>query len=609
MMRKMRANTKWIMLITALAFVGLMVFEWGMDITGRSGLGVGEIGKVNGEPVSYDDFNLSYRRLSDQIQASQEEPITSQQVSEIEDAAWDDVVNQLLIRQELRRRGIEVTDDEVRQAARFSPPPEFRTNPAFQTDGVFDLQKYQSFISDPLVDNNLLLALEGYYRDIIPRGKLLRQVSSDVYTTDASLWQAYRDRNEQIEVRYIPMNPAQRIADSLVTVKQAEIEDYYDENRDEFAVPAQASVKTVVLDKSPTAADSAAGEAIAADLRQRVLDEELTWEEIDTRDGLNATVEELGWFRRDRMVEEFSDAAFAARVGQLTDPVRTVFGWHVIDVQDADADSIKARHILVPHARTNDSELELLILADSLEELGENRSLDEAAETLGLTVQNATLNRQFAFIGVAGQISEGSDWAFEEAEIGDVSPVFETRQAFYMLELLDVRPEGFLSLEDVSTSIEQRLRLEKKLEAARAEASEIVEEIRGGERFADVADEWGLEIRGAGPFSRMDFVPGLGRANAAIGAGFGLNEGEVSGVVEANNNAFVLQLVSFLPADSAQWAEGRESQRASTVGRLQQARLQEWLEGLRATADIVDRRDEVFNRDPVGQQRQMPLAF
>ena len=168
MMRQMRENTKWIMLITAFAFVGLMVFQWGMDITGSSGLSVGEIGSVNGVPVSYEEYNFTYSRLMDQIQNSQEEPITSQQISDIEDAAWDEVVNQVLIRQELQRRGIEVTDDEVRSAARFSPPAELRSSPAFQTDGVFDIQKYQAFLASPTIDDQVLLQLEAYYRENHP---------------------------------------------------------------------------------------------------------------------------------------------------------------------------------------------------------------------------------------------------------------------------------------------------------------------------------------------------------------------------------------------------------------------------------------------------------
>jgi peptidyl-prolyl cis-trans isomerase D len=610
MMRQMRENTKWIMLVTALAFVALMVFEWGMDITGQSGLGVNEIGKVNGEGVSYDAYNASYRRLYDQIQGSQEDPVTSQQISDIEDAAWEDVVNQMLINQELGRRGIEVTDDEIRGASRFSPPPEFRTNPAFMTDDRFDIQKYQQFIASPAVDDGLLLALEGYYRDVIPRGKLLRQVSSDVFLTDAELWQDFRDRNESIEVRYIAMNPAQSIEDDEVEVTQAEIQAYYAENRDsEFSIPAQATVKAIVLDKAASAADSLAGEEIVAEYRQRVLDEDVDWDAI-TGEGSGARTEDLGWFVRERMVDEFSDAAFSARVGVLTEPVRTSFGWHVIDVLAKDGDSIQARHILMPHIRTDQSELALLMLADSIETLGENRPIDEVARVSGTEVQNATLNTEFAFIAIAGQVGEGAEWAFKDAEeAGDVSPVFETRTAFYMLELVEAREAGHLSLDDASPSIEQTIRSQKKLDRAKDAAETMASAIRGGARFEDVATDNNAEIRGAGPFTRSDFVNGLGRMNAAVGAGFGLNEGEVSGVIEANNNAFLIQLVGFVPADSALFAEGMEAQRATMVVSLQQTRLQAWLAGLRDVADIVDRRDDVLNQDPDDQPFQQNGIF
>ena len=65
MMKQMRENTKWIMLITALAFVALMVFEWGMDMSGRSAgaLTGGELGRVNGVPITYGEFSEVYRDL------------------------------------------------------------------------------------------------------------------------------------------------------------------------------------------------------------------------------------------------------------------------------------------------------------------------------------------------------------------------------------------------------------------------------------------------------------------------------------------------------------------------------------------------------------------
>lgn len=607
MMRQMRENTKWIMLVTATAFVGLMVFQWGMDITGRSGLSIGEIGSVNGTPVMYDYFNQTYRSLLDQVQASQEDPVTTQQISDIEDAAWDEVVNQLLIQQELRRRGIVVTDEELLTAARFSPPPEFRTNPAFMTDGLFDIQKYQAFLASPTIDNLMLLQLEMYYRDVIPRSKLMRQVSSDLFVTDAALWDEYRDRNERISVRYLALNPAQRVADSDVTVTPAEVREYYGGHEEEFAFPAQATVRAVVLDKTPTPEDTVAMADLAAELRQEIIDG-ADFEDMLGRPGVGAGSGELGWFTRDRMPEEFSDAAFTATVGELTEPVRTTFGYHLIDVQDQTDDSVQARHILVPFARTEQSELVLLTLADSLEELGESHTLAEAALALNLGVETAYLSADFAFVAGAGQVGEGSDWAFEEALIGDVSPVLETRQAFYMLELTEIREAGAIPLADVSGSIEQTVRAEKKVAQAKNEGEEIVAQLRAGTSLEDVAEQNSLEIQAAGPYARVDFVPGLGRLNAVVGAGFGLNIGDVSGAVEANNNVFIIQVADYFAADTTAFEDQRVVLREELLAVAQQSRLQDWLRGLREVARIIDRRDEVLNVDPADVQ-QLPGGF
>ncbi|MCH7890198.1 MAG: peptidyl-prolyl cis-trans isomerase, partial [Gemmatimonadetes bacterium] len=548
MMRQMRENTKWIMLMTATAFVGLMVFQWGMDITGRSGLSIGEIGSVNGMPVMYDAFNQTYRSLFDQVQASQEDPVTSQQIRDIEDAAFDEVVNQLLIRQELSRRGIVVTNEELLTAARFSPPPEFQNSPAFQTDGFFDIQKYQAFLASPTIDDLTLLQLEAYYRDVIPRTKLMRQVSSDLYVTDAALWDEFRDRHEQISVRYLALNPAQRVDDDAVAVTPAEVREYYEAHEEEFALPAQATVRAVVLDKTPTPEDTVAMRDLAAELRQEII-EGADFEDMFGQPGVGAGSGDLGWFTRDRMPEAFSDAAFAADVGELTEPVRTSLGYHLIEVQDQTEDSVQARHILVPFARTEESELALLTLADSLEALGESRTLAEAALTLNLGVETAYLSTEFAFVAGAGQVGEGSDWAFEEALVGDVSPVLETRQAFYMLELAEIRAAGAISLADARASIEQTVRAEKKVEQAKDEGAEIAAQVRAGVSLADIAEQKNLEIQTAGPYARLDFVPGIGRMNAAVGAGFGLNIGEVTGAVEANNNVFIIELADYFAAD------------------------------------------------------------
>ena len=610
MMRQMREATKPIMLFTAIAFVALMVFQWGMDITGQSGGGLGEIGSVNGQPVMYDSYMAAYRQLYDQVQRSQEELISSQQNKEIEDAAFDEVVTQLLVLQELETRGITVTDREISEAAQFSPPEYLQAE--FVNDaGGLDLQAYQTFLAT--LPPEQLITLEAYYRDVIPRGKLLRQVSSGIFVSDAELWQEFRDQVEQVEIRYIPMDPSSRYEDDAFTISESEIEAYYRANEEEFEVPARATVKVVVLDKTPTAADTAAAYADAEEIMQEIRDggdfAEIARAE-STDEPTAALGGDLGVFNRGRMVPAFDSAVFAASTGDLVGPVQTSFGLHVIEVQDRWAqDSAQARHILLPIVRTDESEIQLLTLADSLEDLGEEMALDQAATMAGLTSTTLDIAQNFPFLPGAGQVSEGADWAFEEASPEDVSPVFETSTAFYALELVSSEPEGILPLEDASPAIASTLLFDAKMAQAQVDAQDVVVRVRGGTVLSNAAAELELDVRSAGPFSRNDFVAGIGRQNAAIGAAFGLEPGDVSDVVPTPANVYILEVLTRTDADSTAWLAQLTEQRQTAIAIRQQARLSEWIEALRASANIRDRRDVVLAPVDEDALPQIPMVF
>ncbi len=607
MMRTMRDNTKWIMIVAALAFGGLMVFEWGMDITGRTA-GISDLGEVDGVPVPYERYQFAYRNLYEETQTNQEEAITSDQNLQIEDAAFDEVVTQILVQRELERRGIRVSDDEIRQAARFSPPPQFRETEALQTDGAFDIQKYQAYLAS--APESSLLGLEAYYRDVIPRTKLMRQLSAGIYLPDASLWSAYRDENETTAVRYLALDPETRIGDDEVEIAESEVAAYYRENREEFAVPPRATVVAVVLDKDPSAADTAAARTRAEEIRREILDgadfAEMAREE--SSDQTSAVLGgDLGTFARGTMVAKFDSAAFSAPLGSVTEPVGTQFGWHLIEVASRSADSASARHILVPVERTDASEIELLTTADTLEALGENMPLEEAARALDLESGPADITEDFPFVPGAGQVREGAEWAFEEAEEGEVSPVFENAEAFYALELVAREPASALSLEQARSSIERTLRLEKKLRRAVERAEEAV---RDGGTLEEIAARLDAEIEESQPFSRSDFVPGIGRHNAVVGTAFGLETGQVSGVVEAGGRAFVVEATERVPADSAAWEEQKVAQRAMIASTLGQQRLEQWIASVRERARIVDRRREVFRaQEEAANQMPLPLGF
>ena len=613
MMRQMRENTKWIMLVTALAFVLLMVFQWGMDITGRSTGSLGEIGRVNGTPVQYDAYMGVYRNLYDQAQGVQREPITTQQNNDLEQSAWDQMVDRILMMGELKRRGINVTDEEVRQAARFQPPTEFRNNPAFLTEGDFDLVKYQQYLANS-ADPQLFLQLEAYYRDVLPQAKLMRQVATGVFITDAELWERYRDVHETVQIRFVPLDPAQRIPDDSVTVTEAELEEYWEDHQDDFEMPARASVKVIALPKIPTAADSA-----ATRLRAIALLDEIRagadFDSVGSREAtaaLPVTFQDLGTFGRDAMLPAFDTAAFAAPVGAATGPVQTSFGYHVLLVSRRTADSATAKHILVPITRTEESETAILMLADSMENLTDDHTLQEVGRIMALEVQTSELNDAFPFLPVAGPASDGADWAFQEAELGDVSDVFENSQAFYALEFISGRPGGVMPLDEAKPTIRNVLLLEKKLAKGTAEAERLVELVKSGTTLSDAAVAMGLQVRTPGPFARLDFVPDLGRQNAAVGVAFGLMPGQVSDAVPTREDVFVIEKISQTPADSTLWLAQRGEQRRALTQLIEQQRRQEWIQGLRTAARIVDRRQEVLRAvddTPLAPLTGNPLGF
>ncbi|HSH74657.1 MAG TPA: peptidylprolyl isomerase, partial [Longimicrobiales bacterium] len=425
--------------------------------------------------------------------------------------------------------------------------------------------------------------------------------------------QQWTDRSELAEIRYVPLNPATRYEDSEFTIPPEEVRAYYRTHEEEFEVPARASIRFVVLDKTPTTADSVAVRERAVTLRQE-LEEGADFAELARTESADAGSAErggeLGVFRNGDNIAPFDSAVFAGPAGLLAEPVRTSFGYHIIDVMERwGSDSAQARHILLEIERTDESEIGLLARADSLEDLGEEMPLEQAASRMGLTTSTADITLDFPFIAGAGQISEGADWAFEEASPGDVSPVFETSTAFYALELLSSEPEGVLSLENATPAIESTLRFDRKMERARDEAQQVVNRARGGTDLANVAAELGLEVRVAGPFSRDDFVPGIGRYNAVVGAAFGLPIGQVSDVVSTPTNQYVVEILQRTEPDSTVWLEQLPQQRLQAVAQAQQQRLQEWIDALRANARIIDRRAIVLAPVDEDAAVQIPYGF
>ncbi len=604
MMQSMRGKAGKILgVIFAIAFVGWMVFELGMDVTGRGqNANASELGRVNGEPVLNQAYQAAYQQLSQQAQQSGTQ-LSAEQRRELEEAAWNRVVDQMLIQQAIRERGIRATDEEVRLAALNIPHPDLMQNELFLTNGRFDLAKYQRYLQSPATSEEMLLQLEQYYRAMVPQQKLFSQITAGAYVSDAELWRAWQDRNETATVEYVALDVS-RLVPGEVQVSDAEVRRYYDEHQDDFKRGASARVTVAVLSKAPTRGDTLASlqraERVRAELAGGADFAEVAKRE-SSDPGSKENGGDLGTFGRGQMVPAFEAAAFALPVGEVSQPVATPFGYHLIQVQEKTGDQVKARHILIP-VEKSDAELDRFYAkADSLEDLAQRNGIERAARATGAAVRSGvTVTENSPFVPGIGSALEAVEWAEQEtrdgAKAGQVSDLLETEQAFFVARLESFTPEGVTPLAQATPQIRRQLVLEKKQEQARKIGQEMVAQARGGRTLQQVAAARGLEVRQAGPFTRGDPNPALGQANAAIGAAFGVPVGRVSDVVKTTAGLFIIRPVARTEADRKAFDAQKQQMRAMAASRLQQGAVERWLESLRKNAEIEDRRKEIFNQ-------------
>src|SRR3989442_8331374 len=164
--------------------------------------------KVNGRAVHAPQYQQALQAALGQYRRQGGAPLTREDEQQISDQVVQQLVQQLLFEQEYKRLGITVSDEEVIQAARSSPPPEVMGAPEFQTNGQFDISKWHRFLP-PGSDPRFLEQLEARYRDQIPQLKLAQYVTAHAYGSDAKLWRIYRDQHEAVTIALLAVRPQQ----------------------------------------------------------------------------------------------------------------------------------------------------------------------------------------------------------------------------------------------------------------------------------------------------------------------------------------------------------------------------------------------------------------
>jgi peptidyl-prolyl cis-trans isomerase D len=594
MMTTLRQNTAIVLWIVIFAFIALIVIEWGADFSRTSQSKAGEtVGVVNGRIIGLEEFRQALRNAARMEQSQGRKLQDEQLVGEV----WDSLVRELLSGQEIERLGIQVSDKELAYYTRTQPPREVQAITAFQTEGKFDLAKYNQFLSDPQTyaepaNKSFVMQIENLIHNQLLNYKLQRLVTEGVQVSPAEVRQFFLDHSEKVRVEYV-FAPGNKVKDGEVSASPADLDAYYQEHLFEYQHGDQARMAYVVLPRLPSAKDSLRVAQDIAQLRQEILQgadfAELA-KSLSEDPGSAANGGDLGTFGRAQMVRPFADAAFALKPGEISQPVLTQFGWHLIKVEEHSTnpqgeEQVHARHILLKFAASAETEDELRARMEDLKTAAQARGIEAAAQEAGLELRDS------GFVGKSQAVpglGEGSAWLvnlFLQRPVGEVAQG-ANEQFYWLAQSKGSRPKGTASQEDVRQQVERAVLNQKKAERV----GQLLQGLRGQANWSQAAPALGLEARTTEPFAKADQVPGVGRNNAFVKAAFRLQPGEVSEVVTLPRGAYLLRLVEKVPADETKFQATSQQLGEQVLRQRQSEALQIWFDRLYANAQIEDNR-------------------
>jgi peptidyl-prolyl cis-trans isomerase D len=596
MLKTMRQNTKIILWIILIAFVGTILFAWGMNVTGRRRGGSNTIGVINGQKITYQQFSSAFQNLYTQTQERMDEQMDMETFRRLRDETWNRIVNQILLAEEIKKRNITVTDEELLHYIKNNPPPYIMNNEALQTDGRFDPQKYAQVLADPRYDWR---PLENQYRAIIPMQKLQNLITATVRITDAEVLEDFKKNNEKVQVRYVAFQPGQFSVEESVFTEEA-MRRYYREHQEDFLQPRQANLDYVLIEKTPGPADEDSTRAELNLIRERILAGEDFAElaKVYSQGPTAAQGGDLGFFGRGVMDSVFESTAFALATGEISEPVRSAFGWHIIKVEEKKKvngeEQVRARHILLkvlPGPET------LAAIQERIKEVAQRAKevgLQEAAEEFKLEVKQTGFFRQGGdFIPGLGRASDATLYAFSKKPPAIGGP-FENESGAYVVSLRERKEAGVPPLAEIADRVRASLKRERQQELARQQAEEFRRILSETGDLGQAASQAGVTLEQTKMFSRRDYVPGIGEINEFVGTAFGLPEGGISNLVETTRGFYFLEIVAREEADLDQFAEQKETLKIDLLRQKQNQAYSDWFDHIRAKADIKDYRDRFF---------------
>jgi peptidyl-prolyl cis-trans isomerase D len=423
-------------------FIGL-----GGPLRGGGGSAVVEVGPYR---VSLAEFERTRAMREDEMRQTLGEAFDARKLRDTLDMLTAQVlVQRAILALEAERLGLRVAKQEVER--------EILASQGFRgEDGRFDKQAFDRWVSYEFGSEKAFVEQQ---RRAALATKLLRVIQAQATVSEGEARDAVARRLERVKVAF-PLLDAGRIPDdfprddaaiqALLAAREQEVRDLYAARADEYDVPERARARHVLVRVAEGSSQEEEAEArarVEAALARIRGGEEFAAvaEEVSEDPGSKANGGDLGFFRRGQMVEAFDQAAFSLEPGAVSEPVRSVYGWHLIRVEErkpAELRSFEDVRADLAHEILG-REAGRKLAWETAEKLAEavrgGQSLEAAARAAELTLERTgwVERRPDGFVPGLGAAPEVVAVAFT-LEPGASSPrIFEVAEKLALVQVLE----------------------------------------------------------------------------------------------------------------------------------------------------------------------------
>lgn len=622
MLKLMRENTgSWIIKI----LLGLIVLVFVFLGMGSYGSKKGNIvASVNDMPITMTEYQRSYHNILEQMRSRFGDNLSDEiiEMLQVKKQALDRLIEDRLVSDEAARLEIEVSDQDVRDS--------LLGIPAFRKNGMFDMETYKRVLARNRMSPE---SFENMQKESLRQSQVRELVMGSIAVSDMEAVEWYRHGNTELSIDYLVFEPDtykniepgdEKIKEfyekhkenyksrSMVKAEYLEfspedykgkvdisperLKAYYEENMDQFTIAPKVEARHILIKVAENAEkeDISKAEAEAYKVYEKAVKGE-DFSELAKKFSQGPSRDSggyLGSFTKDSMVKPFAEKAFSMEPGEISKPVKTRFGFHIIKVDakfDESTTSFEdAEQGIVENLEKDEiKNLAYYDAGKAFDAIIDGDDLEQAGLISG---KNVLKSEYFTKQGpklLAANASAFAKSAFA-MPVMEISDVKEIGDSYYIIKPVEKTEPAVLEFEKAKESVKKDLTEDLQREAAQKDAQNFLASLKENNDIQKAARETDLKVTTTEFFTRNGNIPQLGNSPEIVKAAFKLTKENMicQKVLKSNGKFYIISFNEKKVPDQAKIDENLTREKKQLAIKKQNSTYAAWIKELKANGTI-----------------------